>query len=494
MQEPQATIVVVPRERFSFARRSLASVYENTRSPFELVYVDAGAPTALKSFLERESEEKKFQLLSASGYLSPNQARNLGWQRVKTKYTVFIDNDALVTPGWLDALIRCAEETAAWVVGPLYLIGEIERQTIHMAGGRIHIEERDGQRVLFDEQHLFETRISDVKIPLQRQTWDYAEFHCMLVRTDLLERLGPLDEKLFSLHEHIDLGLGVRAAGGSVFIEPTAVTSYVPSGRCEWSDLPYFMLRWSEYWNLESVRHFNRKWNVSSLLWYNQQAPRDDEEITKFARGHRRFLTGLKITSEKGSARPELPAEQAELMIAMFLSVDRASFELTNVTEKHETMGSISCVNPQEGYGRLPLLLNEADHDNLNLIIRPAASSGSKEPALVWLEALDKSQLQKVTPHAFLTLETSPERYQSWLAVDRSNWRDAATLRRLGGRKKSDVFTWVAGSGNTQREYRRPDGTCPRVRLHEATAGLLTTVRRLENDGVLAFLSSSQIF
>lgn len=494
MQEPQATLVVVPRERFSFAQRSLASIYENTGAPFELVYVDAGAPTALKSFLERESEVKKFQLLSSSGYLSPNQARNLGWQQVKTKYTVFIDNDALVTPGWLDALIGCAEETAAWVVGPLYLIGEIERQVIHMAGGRIHIKERDGQRILYDEQHLFETRIADVKVPLQRQTWDYAEFHCMLVRTDLLGRLGPLDEKLFSLHEHIDLGLSVRAAGGSVVIEPKAVTSYVPSGRCEWSDLPYFMLRWSEYWNLESVRHFNRKWNVSSLLWHNQQAPRDDEEITKFARGHRRFLTGLKITGEDTSGRPELPAEQAELMIAMLLSVDRASFELLNVTEQHETISSTSCANPQEGYGRLPLLLNEAEHGNLNLIIRPEPASNSKEPALVWLDELDKLKLQKVKPHAVLALETSPERYQTWLAVDRSNWRDAATLRRLAGRKRSNAFTWVAGSGNARREYRRPDGTYPRVRLHEATAGLLTTVGRLENDGVLGFLSSGQIF
>jgi GT2 family glycosyltransferase len=303
----QVTLVVVPRERFSFARRSLMNIYQNTESPFDLIYVDAGAPAPLRTFLEEESRRRGFRIISVDRYLSPNRARNLGWREVKTKYTVFIDNDALVKPGWLEALVRCANETEAWVVGPLYLIGELEKATIHLAGGALHLEERDGRRVLYDEQYLFETKLDQVRDPLQRAAWDYAEFHCMLVRTDVLQHLGPLDERLLSLHEHIDLCMAVRQAGGSVYIEPRAVTSYVPSPPYEWSDLPYFMLRWSEAWSLATVRHFNEKWGVSALRWFGEKrVPEGEETIIKFARGHRRFMSGLSFSNGEPDHQPTL--------------------------------------------------------------------------------------------------------------------------------------------------------------------------------------------
>ena len=41
---PLATIVIVPRERFSLTRRNLESIYDCADAPFELVYVDGGSP------------------------------------------------------------------------------------------------------------------------------------------------------------------------------------------------------------------------------------------------------------------------------------------------------------------------------------------------------------------------------------------------------------------------------------------------------------------
>jgi len=43
IKDPQVTIVVVPRERFSLAARSLQSIYEQSDVPFRLVYVDGGS-------------------------------------------------------------------------------------------------------------------------------------------------------------------------------------------------------------------------------------------------------------------------------------------------------------------------------------------------------------------------------------------------------------------------------------------------------------------
>jgi hypothetical protein len=75
---PQITIVVVPRERFSYTRQSLESIYEYTSLPFNLVYVDGNSPPEIKAYLEAQSQTKGFSLIRTDYYLFPNRARNLG--------------------------------------------------------------------------------------------------------------------------------------------------------------------------------------------------------------------------------------------------------------------------------------------------------------------------------------------------------------------------------------------------------------------------------
>src|SRR5262249_24309080 len=50
MHDPDVTIVVVPRERFSFARASLEALYRHTDPPFHLVYVDGGSPRRVRRY------------------------------------------------------------------------------------------------------------------------------------------------------------------------------------------------------------------------------------------------------------------------------------------------------------------------------------------------------------------------------------------------------------------------------------------------------------
>src|SRR4029453_17309584 len=105
-------------------------------------------------YLAATSQDRAFTLVRTPHHLSPNAARNIGLRRVRTRYVVFIDNDAVPAPGWLERLVECAEETGAWVVGPLYFVGEPDRQEIHMAAGDAGIEERpEGRR--FFESHRF---------------------------------------------------------------------------------------------------------------------------------------------------------------------------------------------------------------------------------------------------------------------------------------------------------------------------------------------------
>jgi GT2 family glycosyltransferase len=264
MPEPAVTIVVVPRERFSYSQTSLESLYANTHLPFRLIYVDGGSPGPIKRYLKIQAAERGFQLIRTEHYLSPNQARNIGLRGADTKYVLFLDNDVEVAPGWLPALLECAEETNASLVGPLYCIGQPVHQVIHMAGGEACIREAEGRHTLYEKHRFWNERVSDVRPQMRRESCELVEFHCLLARAEVLRRLGPLDEALFSTREHLDLCFTVRQAGGSVWFEPNAVVTYVVPPSFAWSDIPYYLLRWSDTWGQATLRHFEQKWNLDA--------------------------------------------------------------------------------------------------------------------------------------------------------------------------------------------------------------------------------------
>ena len=267
MRDGAVTIVVIPHERFSYARASLESLYDSTpelrgASPVPLVYVDAGSPRGLRRYLQDAARQRGFRLLRTDHYLLPNQARNAGIRSARTDYVVFVENDVLVRPGWLEALVRCADETGAAMVGPLYLEGEPGAETIHTAGGEARIAESATGREFVETHPHYGERPDEVAPQLRRERAELVEAHCFLVRRSVLDRLGPLDERL-TAQAHVDLGLAILAAGESIYFEPEAIVTYVPPTRLQWSDYPYFLLRWSERWNVDTVRHFRRKWNLS---------------------------------------------------------------------------------------------------------------------------------------------------------------------------------------------------------------------------------------
>jgi len=276
------TIIVVPRERFSVSGRALAALYERTRYPFSLVYVDTGSPRATRRRLEAEARERRFTLIRTKGYVTPNRARNLALARVKSKYVVSLDNDVLVTPGWLEALVRCAEETSATVVGPLTCIGEPEGTIVHSAGGLAHIDDRSGVRRLIHENHFEGARVEAARPLLRRSPTELVEFHCMLVRTEVLARIGPLDEAILNDPHHVDFCMMVREVGGSIYLEPGSVVTQIAPPPVPWSDLAFFLQRWNGPATRRSLRHFTHKWRIRA----------DDPSIQRLAEWlvHRKHL------------------------------------------------------------------------------------------------------------------------------------------------------------------------------------------------------------
>ncbi|AFY55430.1 putative glycosyltransferase [Rivularia sp. PCC 7116] len=282
MPEKKVTIVVVPRERFQFAKESLESLYQNTNYPFDLVYVDNNSPTKLRRYLETQSKEKGFQIVRSHHYLSPNAARNLGLRQVTTEYVVFVDNDVVFSHGWLKPLVNCTEDTGATVVGSLVCQYKPVHEILHCAGGE-YMQADEFAKFLRGESAVSQTlenqgkwrinektpfqnqRIVDVADKLKRQPTGFIEFHSILVRREVFSKIGMLDESLMCTKEYIDFAMSVTKAGGEIYLEPASIVTFLthpPAPALKWQDLPYFMLRWSDAWELENLQHFRKKWDL----------------------------------------------------------------------------------------------------------------------------------------------------------------------------------------------------------------------------------------
>jgi GT2 family glycosyltransferase len=301
--EPTVTVVIVPRERFGHALRSLASVLATVDPTVDVVYVDGNSPPAIAAELETVARTRGMRLMRHDRFLSPNEARNLGLAEVRTRYAVCIDNDGEFEPGWLDLLVRCAEETGAWAVAPLYFEGSPGKGIVHMACGTARISEEDGRRTFRSEHTHAHRHVSELEPELRRCETELFEFHCVLLRMEPLRSLLPLDEALLSNHEHEDLALAIREAGGTIWMEPASRMTYV-FGALDAYDAQYASLRWSDDWNRRSAERFRVRWRLH---------PGWGESSVDWCNGHREML--LRTARPRPVARPSWIGRGARAML-----------------------------------------------------------------------------------------------------------------------------------------------------------------------------------
>lgn len=314
MTNPNITIIVSPRERFQFARESLESLYDNTLNPFHLIYIDNNSPAGLRQYLETQSQSRHFQIIRSEHYLSPTQCRNLGLKQVNTPYVVFVDNDVVFAPGWLKKLVECTEETGATAVGSLVCQYHPFHEIVHCAGGS-YMDPDEYTAFFRGEQNPAGTltqvggwtikektpfqnqRVDEVREFMTRQPTGFVEFHAMLVRTSIFDRIGLLDEGFSCTKEYLDFCMTVTRAGGQIYLEPESVVTFLthpPAPALEQSDIPYFMLRWSDDWELSNLLHFQKKWNLKESSYfqkrYQKLGQRRRKELIKPIAKRFRFL------------------------------------------------------------------------------------------------------------------------------------------------------------------------------------------------------------
>jgi len=154
------------------------------------------------------------QVLRSSVNRGFSGGNNFAAAHATGKYVVLLNDDTLVEPGWLEALVETAES------GPD--IGAVGSRisffdgTLQEAGALIW---RDGTTIPLGRGLPAESQQF-----MYRRTVDYCSANGLLVKREVWDQLGGLDESFFpAYYEDVDLCLGIRhRLGQKVIFEPRA--------------------------------------------------------------------------------------------------------------------------------------------------------------------------------------------------------------------------------------------------------------------------------
>jgi GT2 family glycosyltransferase/glycosyltransferase involved in cell wall biosynthesis len=219
VDKPGATIVIPVHGHALLTYTCLKSVRENTPAGvYEVVVVDDASPQPTEVALSEVKGVRFVRNEANRGFVaSCNRAAKLA----RGEVIVFLNNDTIVTPGWLDALTSLLRERPdAGLVGAklIYPDGRLQE-----AGGLVW---RDGSAWNYG-------RGDDPDKPEYNyaREADYCSGACLAVRRELFEQIGGFDSRFApAYYEDTDLAFAVRAAGRKVYYQPFATVVHFEGG------------------------------------------------------------------------------------------------------------------------------------------------------------------------------------------------------------------------------------------------------------------------
>lgn len=116
---PLVSIIIPHFNRSRLLVETLASVYKQTHSDWEVIIVDDGSRDEELSEVERLADDRVRVLIRTDGEKGPSRCRNLGSQAAKGTYLLFLDSDDLLAPWCLESrlqLLRNANDVDAVVL------------------------------------------------------------------------------------------------------------------------------------------------------------------------------------------------------------------------------------------------------------------------------------------------------------------------------------------------------------------------------------------
>jgi GT2 family glycosyltransferase len=207
----------------------LQSIYASTHSTeFEVIVSDNGSTDGSVEFIRENFP--RVQVIENGTNLRFAKANNVGIRASKGEYTLILNPDTIIHDGTLDKLARFADlhaEAGAFGCRVLNPDGSYQvsaRPSASLRGewiAALHLRPLG---------YLSDWFLSDSYVGWKGDTQRTVDRHSgcfILIRGDLLKRLGGFDEQFFYYYEDMDLCRRIREAGYSIIYTPEVTITHL---------------------------------------------------------------------------------------------------------------------------------------------------------------------------------------------------------------------------------------------------------------------------
>src|SRR6267378_760828 len=225
--DPEVAIVILHYEGFERLRKCIDSVLLSRYPNFRVLLVDNGSVDGSAGRAE-ERYGDKIDLLKLQGNLGFVRGYNVALKQISADYVVLLNDDTIVEPGWLNALVSVAESDdkigacqpkLRWLSHPSYF------EYNGACGGML-----DACAVPFTRGRLFDKAEQDIGQYDTNVDVFWASGAAMFLRRDALVEADFLDEMFYAHMEEIDLSWRLRLRGYRIVSVPSSVVYHLGGG------------------------------------------------------------------------------------------------------------------------------------------------------------------------------------------------------------------------------------------------------------------------
>lgn len=240
----RVSIVMPVFNKVELTRQCIEALYKNTPAgaSFEVIVVDNASTDGTREYLEQARRiYETLKVIRNEQNRGFARACNQGARATKSEFLVFLNNDTIPHPGWLEAMLELAKgDERIGIVGSklLYPDGTIQHIGVVVNDNRLPLHLLRGRRPEEFARYLAEPR-----------DYQVVTAACMLIRSQLFSALGGFDEVFLKGFEDVDLCLRAREKGYRVMFAPNSVLTHFESmteGRSthDLRNLKVFLQRW----------------------------------------------------------------------------------------------------------------------------------------------------------------------------------------------------------------------------------------------------------
>ena len=297
------SIIIPVYNNLAYTHKCLLSVFQNTQYPsYEIIIINNASTDGTFEYLQKlqKSNVKTIHNTDNLGFV---KACNQGARIASGKYIMLLNNDTEVQPGWLKSLVEFIENHLdCGAVGSKLIYPD---KTLQEAGAIIF---SNGEGWNFGRG----LNPNDPRFNFVREV-DYCSGAALMVRKDLWDRYGGLDEQFApAYYEDTDLCFGIRRLGYKVYYQPASHIIHY-EGKTAGTDINSGFKKYQ----VVNREKFQKKWqdeltkqyahDVRNVVMASNRAVRknlfvSDPLIIKYDRasGSLRLFTYLKILKELG--------------------------------------------------------------------------------------------------------------------------------------------------------------------------------------------------